>query len=132
MNRYWLFSTAALTLVVGVAAWGGSGVFSAAGHKIEIANHTGEAEIFIELRDDGFHPRDARVDKGTTVTFSTVRSTQFWPASNNHPGHELYPAFDPNRPLEPQETWSFVAEQPGVWGYHDHIRSYYRGILYVE
>lgn len=91
-----------------------------------------EAEVEIVLTEEGFSPRDARISRNTTVRFSTDAGRHFWPASNLHPSHDIYPAFDPQRPLAPEESWSFVFEQRGAWGYHDHIRSYYTGILYVE
>lgn len=89
-------------------------------------------EVHIVLTDDGFKPREVRVKKDAVIIFSTTRNGPFWPASNSHPVHELYPEFDPDRPIEPNETWSFTADKPGTWGFHDHIRAYYRGILYVE
>lgn len=92
---------------------------------------TDKSELTITLSEGGFVPQYVRVRAGTVITFVTTRDKQFWPASNPHPTHGLYSGFDPEKPLQPEETWTFTPKK-GVWGYHDHIRSYYTGILYVE
>ena len=84
------------------------------------------------LSDHGFVPDELFIGKGETVTFRAEIERQFWPASNLHPDHSIYPEFDPQRPLQPQEEWSFVFERPGTWRFHDHLRSYYTGTIYVE
>jgi hypothetical protein len=89
-------------------------------------------EVQVVLTESGFRPEKVRVRIGTPIVFSTERNKQFWPASNPHPSHTVYAAFDPERPLAPDETWTFVPESMGVWGFHDHLRSYFTGILYVE
>jgi plastocyanin len=88
--------------------------------------------VGIVLTEEGFEPREIHITKGTKVTFTTTRQNQFWPASNLHPSHEIYPEFDPKYPLEPTESWSFVFDKPGVWRFHDHIRSYFTGTIYVD
>jgi hypothetical protein len=92
---------------------------------------TDKSELTITLTEEGFVPQYVRIRAGTKVTLSTTRDKQFWPASNPHPTHGLYTGFDPQKPLQPGESWTFTPKK-GVWGYHDHIRSYYTGILYVE
>lgn len=89
-------------------------------------------EVSITLSDDGFVPQYVRVRRGTRVTFTTTRDANFWPASNTHPAHTMYPEFDPKRPVTASESWSFVFDRVGVWNYHDHIRSYFTGTIYVE
>lgn len=96
-----------------------------------IVDLRGKDRVEISLTDAGFKPQDITIDRGTTVTFSTTRSAQFWPASNPHPTHEVDPHFDPKHPLQPDDTWSFMFEKAGTWGYHDHVRSYYTGTIYV-
>lgn len=91
-----------------------------------------EGKISIMLTDDGYVPRDVRITRGSIVEFSTTRDRPHWPASNLHPDHSIYSEFDPKRPLEPAEVWSFTFDRPGVWNYHDHIRSYFTGRIYVE
>lgn len=88
--------------------------------------------VDIVLTEQGFEPRDIRIRPGTAVTFSTNREFRYWPASNSHPLHNLYPLFDPKEPIEPTDTWSFTFNDPGAWGYHDHMRSYFTGTIYVD
>lgn len=88
-------------------------------------------QAFVVLTEKGFEPSAVSIPVGGTVVFSTSRDFPFWPASDLHPSHGLYAAFDPKLPLAPSETWTFTFEQEGEWGFHDHLRSYYTGIVYV-
>ena len=85
----------------------------------------------IELREDGFYPKKITIREGETITFKTTRDTYFWPASNLHPTHTLYPEFDPAEPISPNKKWGFQFDQVGIWEYHDHIDPDARGIIYV-
>ncbi|TSC87248.1 MAG: Uncharacterized protein G01um10148_353 [Parcubacteria group bacterium Gr01-1014_8] len=85
----------------------------------------------IILEQQGFQPSELTVKKGSTVTFTTTAARQFWPASNLHPSHDIYPDFDAKRPLESDEVWSFTFNTAGDWPFHDHIRSYYVGVVHV-
>jgi plastocyanin len=89
-------------------------------------------KVTIALTETGFEPQDVRIRVGDSVTFVATIGKQFWPASNLHPDHSIYPDFDPKRPLRPDESWTFVFEKAGEWRYHDHLRSYFVGTIYVE
>ncbi len=91
-----------------------------------------EQEVLsIVLTPDGFVPKEPTIHVGTIVTFSNTTGREYWPASDLHPSHAIYAAFDPARPLQPDETWSFTFDRVGSWGLHDHIRSYYTGLIHV-
>jgi len=90
-----------------------------------------EGEVSIVLTNKGFMPAEVTVKKGTTITFSTDVDRPFWPASNLHPTHEEYAAFDPKQEIPPDETWSFTFDQVGDWNMHDHLRSYFVGSINV-
>ena len=92
----------------------------------------GQSQVGIVLTDEGFRPERIIVDVGTTITFTTTREKPFWPGSNPHPSHMLYPELDSKDAIPSNASWEFVAEQPGVWGYHDHIRSYFTGVVIVK
>lgn len=98
-------------------------------HGFSIANAPKHATI--ELLDDGFHPAEVTIKNGGTVTFTSKTGGSFWPASNIHPTHEIYPEFDPQKPLEQNESWSFTFAKEGRWRYHDHIHASYTGVLVV-
>ena len=92
---------------------------------------TGQGIAEVVLTAQGFVPNEFAVSVGTEVVFTTEAGKPFWPASNIHPSHDIYPAFDPERPLAPDESWSFTFAEVGTWGFHDHVRSYYTGIIEV-
>ena len=86
----------------------------------------------IELKEDGFYPKELRILPGDMVRFYASAGKSFWPASNTHPSHTLYPEFDPRKPIPPQESWEFVFERTGKWHYHDHLRPGLTGIIIVS
>jgi len=126
MNNFVIFG--AIILALGFLTFFISWSFGADG---SIVDKVAENEVSVVLTDAGYEPRHFKIKGGTKVIFSTTRAGQHWPASNLHPSHDIYSEFDPERPLESNEEWSFVFEKEGVWGFHDHVRSYYTGIIYV-
>src|SRR3989344_2275114 len=78
------------------------------------------AEKEITETDSGFFPNELTIKKGDTVTFKSTRGKPFWPASDLHPTHGVYPDFDPKQPIDPNQTWSFKFDKVGNWKYHDH------------
>lgn len=85
----------------------------------------------VVLTDKGFIPEQVSIKLHGTVAFSTDRNRPFWPASNLHPTHGIYPEFDPRGSLSPSGSWTFRFDKAGEWKYHDHLRSYFTGIIYV-
>jgi hypothetical protein len=88
-------------------------------------------EAVVELTEEGFSPKDLTVLKGQTVTFKTSRGKDFWPASDLHPTHGIYPEFDPLEPVAADKSWGFRFDKVGEWRYHDHLFPYYRGTIKV-
>ncbi len=86
----------------------------------------------IVLTKDGFSPAEVWLVRGGSVTFSTISGKRFWPASDSHPAHTIYPEFDPKQPLEPSDSWTMTFNTIGDWGYHDHLRTYFIGIIHVQ
>lgn len=82
-------------------------------------------------RDDGFHPRVLTITVGETVTFKNARTKFFWPASDFHPSHNLYPSFDAREPHKSGATYSFTFTEPGVYPFHDHLAAYMFGVIRV-
>lgn len=85
----------------------------------------------IVLNENGFSPDKITIQVGDVVKFTTTRNSPFWPASNLHPIHELYPEFDPKKPIDSKESWSFKFDKLGNWRYHDHLAPYYTGEIDV-
>ncbi|PIR83819.1 hypothetical protein COU18_02430 [Candidatus Kaiserbacteria bacterium CG10_big_fil_rev_8_21_14_0_10_51_14] len=92
---------------------------------------TGREEITILLTEHGFEPESVFITRGTNVVFVSERGNEFWPASDLHPFHTIYSAFDAKRPLSPDESWSFVFEKDGHWSFHDHIDALATGAIIV-
>lgn len=86
----------------------------------------------VMLTEDGFSPEDLTINKGDAIVFATNRNQPFWPASNLHPTHQIYPEFDPREPIEPDKSWQFTFTKVGNWKYHDHLAPLYKGVIKVE
>jgi plastocyanin len=85
----------------------------------------------VVLTPDGFSPANVRIRPGTTITFTTTTGKPFWPASDLHPSHTLYPAFDPKHPIEATASWSFTFTDEGEFSFHDHLSPYATGEIIV-
>lgn len=88
-------------------------------------------EIDVIRTERGFEPSRVYIRKGDSVIFSSVTGVPFWPASDSHPTHSLYPEFDPQGALLPGETWRFTFDRSGVWGFHDHLDPFIKGKIVV-
>ncbi len=119
MQKY----TAIIILVV--IAFGVGGVIYSYSRNTPHALHR------ITLTETGFSPQSIIIAKGDTVVFTTTRAKPFWPASDLHPTHEIYSEFDPQKPIAAGESWSFRFDKIGMWKYHDHLDSYFRGTIEV-
>ena len=89
-------------------------------------------EFKIVLGSDGFKPESLTINKGDMVVFTTIADKPFWPASDLHPSHTIYPEFDPKKPIEASGSWSFRFDKKGNWKFHDHLFPLYRGIIIVK
>ena len=90
-----------------------------------------QTTVTISMGDDEFTPRAVTIQKSTTVVFENVGENDHWPASNIHPTHEIYPEFDPGKPIQPGERWSFRFERAGSWNFHDHLHPQFTGTITV-
>ena len=84
------------------------------------------------LNEQGFSPAEITIHRGDTVTFKTALKEDFWPASDLHPTHRLYPEFDPLQPIDATYSWTFQFLKVGAWKYHDHLNPYLRGTIIVK
>ena len=94
--------------------------------------HEEEDSVVVHMTDEGFEPGKVKVDAGEAIVFENVDDEGHWPASNDHPTHEIYPALDPKKPIQPGTSWSVTLDRPGEWGYHDHMNPYMTGEVIVE
>jgi hypothetical protein len=77
-------------------------------------------------------PEELTVEKGMHVMFRNESHNPFWPASNLHPYHTVFPSFDPKEPILPGGSWEFIFDEPGTWSYHDHIHPHITGVIKVK
>lgn len=85
----------------------------------------------VVLTKNGFEPSKLTVFIGSSVRFRSSADRVFWPASNYHPTHGIYPAFDPKKEIGKGETWTFRFSESGEWEYHDHTAPKYTGTIRV-
>ncbi|MBA2524871.1 MAG: cupredoxin domain-containing protein [Pyrinomonadaceae bacterium] len=97
-----------------------------------LAHEGDEGGLVVHVTEEGFEPQSVEIGPGETVVFENEDDEGHWPASDSHPTHEEYSAFDPKRPIQPNTQWSFTFEEPGEWEYHDHMNPYLMGKILVE
>lgn len=86
----------------------------------------------IKMTENGFEPRVVTIHENSTPLFVNEDKVDHWPASNPHPTHDLYPEFDPQKPIAPGSSWPFKLKRAGEWKYHDHLNPHIRGTLIVQ
>lgn len=101
--------------------------------------------VRIVYRDGKYEPRSIIIAKGQEVVWVN-EDEGFWPASNIHPTHTVYPEsnindcgtskaphmFDACNILGKGETFSLTFTHPGIWRYHDHINPEAGGTVVVQ
>lgn len=113
-NKYFIAGCIAVILVLGAGMW-----------------HVIDTTTTIYKTPWGYFPYKIEVPLGTEVTFKNLTRQYMWPASDLHPTHDAYSAFDPNRAVEPYGAWSFTFERRGIWSYHDHVAAQLTGRVAV-
>ncbi len=86
----------------------------------------------ILLTATGFEPRLVSIRVGESITFRTDREKDFWPASNLHPSHLVYPEFDAKGPVNASDAYTFRFTSSGSWRYHDHLSPQFTGTVIVH
>ncbi len=85
----------------------------------------------IQMTDQGMHPSRLEIARGTTVFFVNTGKFKHWPASNNHPSHELYPDLDAKQTIAPGASWKFTFTKLGNWKLHDHLNPGFEALVTV-
>src|SRR3989338_2002222 len=100
--------------------------------------------VKVIITDKGFEPNFVSVHLGSMVIWVNEGQKPHWPASDVHPSHTLYPGSDINKcetganildackGLEKGESFSFVFDQKGRWGMHDHLAPGHSMTIYVS
>lgn len=80
----------------------------------------------------GFTPATVTVPEGATVVFVNNSSSKMWVASDPHPVHTDYSAFDSRRGVSSGETYEFTFDHIGEYNYHNHLSPAHGGVVIVE
>jgi len=123
MKRQYLI-VVILVLVVGVIVFITARPNNNSQDTIDIA---GENEVF--YTNSGFSPKTLTVNTGTTVTFANKTERPMWVASNPHPVHTDFSAFDQKRR---GDTYSFTFNESGTYVLHNHLFPTQGGTIIVE
>lgn len=105
--------------------------FSRKESKSEVKAVSFSGDVVISMEEDTYTPTNIEIKKGSKVTFINKSDSLRWPASDLHPSHLIFSDFDPKKPVEIGESWEFVFEKLGEWGYHDHLAPYITGTIKV-
>lgn len=83
--------------------------------------------------DTGFSPVTITIERGASVKFINQSSGSFSVASDPHPQHTNYAAFDQwKTDQRGQKEFIFIFTQSGGWNYHNHLNSIHFGTVVVE
>lgn len=126
-NKKLILSLGGVGIVIIIAAFA---YLAFSSHKATGSN-PGTPAATITRTDNGFQPDTITIKKGDTVLFNSTAKNFYWPASDIHPTHGIYPEFDPKRPIAPDETWSFKFDRVGTWRFHDHLQANITGAITV-
>ena len=96
------------------------------------SQQTPENVIVIEFKNGTYTPSEITIKQYQKVTFINQSDTDIWPASNIHPTHQIYPQFDPQKPVKPNQSWSFTFDRVGTLRFHDHLSPQITGIITTE
>lgn len=86
----------------------------------------------VTYTDAGYSPKTIEIAVGETVTFKNNSTEGMWTASNPHPSHTTYSAFDAKREMTLGESYSFTFTQVGTWRYHNHVNPGHTGTVIVK
>lgn len=98
----------------------------------ETPSKTDSDETTVTYNGSSFSPASVTVKPGTKVNFVNQSSSPMWVASDPHPVHTDFSAFDASRGYTQGQTYSFTFDQAGQYGYHNHLNSGSTGVVVVE
>lgn len=86
----------------------------------------------VRYTNNGFQPAKLTVPVGTMVEFINQSDKEMWVASNVHPDHEILPTFDQFKGVGKGQSYMYIFDKKGTWGYHDHLNPAFEGTITVE
>lgn len=139
-----------IVLIVILGAWyflAGPSMSAPTGAGTVSATPTADG-VTIDYTNQGFSPASVRIIDGDSVTWTNSSSENLWVASDPHPQHSGYDGttrsehcaagytgptpLDSCTMIAPGGSWTFVFNQVGSWGYHNHADDEMRGTVIVS
>jgi plastocyanin len=74
----------------------------------------------VRYTDSGYTPDTIEIPVGSTVKFMNESSNLMWTASDPHPVHTNFSAFDARKGYRKGDTYSFTFDKAGTYKYHNH------------
>ncbi len=90
-----------------------------------------EKTKFVDITSSGFNPATVIIPVGGYVIFTNRDVADHWPASDNHPTHEICQGLDTLRPLKPGQIFSFPFDVARNCPIHDHLNPSLKGMITV-
>ncbi|MSR85128.1 hypothetical protein EXS71_01675 [Candidatus Uhrbacteria bacterium] len=86
----------------------------------------------IQMNEQGFQPSSVTIAKGGKVIFKNTGSSDVWPASDPHPVHTNYSAFDSRGGIKSGESYEISFPDAKIYTFHDHLHPGSRGSVEVK
>lgn len=108
---------------------------------VQVETNSGSVDTGIEVSakthtvtytSSGFSPSPLTINAGDSVHFINNTSGTMWVASDPHPTHTEYSAFDAQKGYASNTTYSFTFDEAGTYEYHDHQHASMRGTIIVK
>lgn len=88
--------------------------------------------VTVSYTSSGFSPNNLTIATGTTVTFINNSNGSMWVASDPHPAHTDFSAFDARKGYAKGQSYSFTFSKAGTYGFHNHLRDDDTGTITVQ
>lgn len=90
---------------------------------------TEHEQVIVTYNGSSFTPITITIEPGTEVVFLNESESTMWVASNPHPIHTDYSAFDE---LGIFDQYTFLFEEVGTYKYHNHTKFSVGGSVIVQ
>ncbi len=90
-----------------------------------------QTQSTVILNADGFSPATLTIKPGTTVTWENKSGSGATVNSDPHPTHTAYPPLNLG-PFNDGDSLKLTFDQPGTYGYHNHLNPSQKGKIIVQ
>lgn len=118
-----------LVALIAVAAWGLTATKVKRGSTPPALNHK---TAVINITKDGFEPKLATVEPGTTIIWVNKDSNVHHVESNPYPTASEHPDLNSKKALNTEESYSYKVSEPGEYNYHDRMKPESNGRIVVS